>query len=446
MCTKNSINKVCFRRLLQIAIPIILSNLINQVQMLIDRVFLGRLDPLNMSALGNVSTPMWTTMSFCFSIAIGASILISQNVGAGNKEKTFEYAGALLKWCSVLPVCLFIFWAFFSEPVFRLMGVSENLMPMCLEYTRFFVPIFLLIGFESSLPVILQTSNFTKPLLYFGIIRSVLNVVLDYLLIFGNFGCPAMGIKGAAIATVIAEYVGVFAPLPFFLKQSKLPTLPALKQIVSAPLTSYVHTVRLGINTALEDFTWNFGNLMMMRLLNTINEMAAGIYSIIFSVEILAVVVIGSIGNGTLTLTGEAKGKKSSQEYVSVCKISYAMSAVVSLITLALCAAFPDKVISIFTSDQSIIEQCRLFLVFMGLNLFSKSGNIIIGSAIRGYGAPQWMFFTQIFGTCFVVGLGCLFVLGLNLGMTGVFLAVLSDEFVRCMINLAKLRRLSSQV
>lgn len=326
------------------------------------------------------------------------------------------------------------------------MGVSENIMPLCMEYTRYFLPIFLILGFESALPVIMQTSNFTKPLIFFGIIRSSLNIILDYALIFGNFGLPALGIKGAAIATVIAEYAGVFIPLPFFFNQKNLPTLPHFSQILKAPFFSYFHTVKLGINTALEDFTWNFGNLMMMRLLNTISEMAAGIYSIIFSVEILAVVIIGSIGNGTLTLTGEAKGKKNAAEFKSACRISYGLSAIVSLITLILCIIFPRQVVSLFTKETSIIDQCSLFLIFMSLNLFSKSGNIIIGNAIRGFGAPQWMFYTQIFGTIFVISLGCLFVLVLHLGISGVFFAVLLDEFVRFMINAVKLRSLARKI
>ena len=179
-----TLNKNCLNKLLQIAIPIILSNLISQIQMLIDRIFLGRLDPLNMSALSNVSTPMWTSMSFCFSISIGASILISQNVGADNKEKTFEYSGALLKWCSILPLALFGFWAVMAKPVFTVMGVSENIMPLCMEYTRYFLPIFLILGFESALPVIMQTSNFTKPLIFFCFIRSSFNILPVYDLFF----------------------------------------------------------------------------------------------------------------------------------------------------------------------------------------------------------------------------------------------------------------------
>ena len=79
-----SFHKEYLRRLLFIAVPIILSNLISQLQMIIDRIFLGHADDLYMSALSNATTPMWATMSFCFSLVAGASILISQSVGAGD--------------------------------------------------------------------------------------------------------------------------------------------------------------------------------------------------------------------------------------------------------------------------------------------------------------------------------------------------------------------------
>ena len=85
---------------------------------------------------------------------------------------------------------------------------------------------------------------------------------------------------------------------------------------------------------ALEDFGWNLGNLIIIRILNSIDVMAAGIYSIIFSVEVLVVVIIGAIGNGTLTVTGEAKGSHDVKMYKGVCKIAYILCAGVSFITL----------------------------------------------------------------------------------------------------------------
>lgn len=433
--------KKYLQKLMIIAVPIMLSNIISQVQMIIDRIFLGQMNTLYMSALGNVTAPMWTTMSFCFTIVMGASILISQSVGAGDDEKVESYAASLIKWNNILPILLFFFWLFCGEYVLRAMGVSEDIMPMCLGYMRFFAPTFLVVGIESSFSVIMQTSNYTKPLVFYGIIRAGLNILLDWVLIFGRFGLPQLGIEGAAIATTIAEYGGcLFAFI--VITNKPLKTKPSPKSIITAPVKPFLSSVGLGINAGLEDFAWNMGNLIIIRILNSIDVKAAGIYSIVFSVEVLAVVVIGAIGSGTMTLSGEAKGSGDIRQFSGVCKIAYMLCAGVAVVVLLICLIFPENILSLFTKDEEIITGCGIYLLLVCLNLFGKSGNIIIGSGIRGSGNTRWMFFTQIFGTFFVVGCACLFVYALGFGMTGVFLAVIADEAVRAVINLFKLREI----
>ena len=442
---KNTIiqtNKKYLPGLLNIAVPIMLSNLISQLQMLIDRIFLGHVNSMYMSALGNVTSPMWTTMSFCFSIVTGASILISQSVGAGDTEHIEEYSGAMVKYNNIIPILLFFFWTFCAEFVFRLMGVSDGLMPMCLDYSRYYAPVFLITGLGGAFSVILQTSNYTKPLVVYGILRSGVNIFLDWVMIFGRFGLPDMGIKGAAIATTIAEYSGLIFAVIFVVSSKKLNTKPSMKWVVKAHIKPYLLSAKLGVNTALEDFAWNLGNLLLIRILNAINEMAAGIYSIIFSVEVLAVVIIGAIGNGTMTLTGEAKGNNNLSKYKGVCVCAYGLCIVVGIITLGVCLAFPQQIISLFTNDKSIIASCGIYLIFISINLFAKSANIVVGNAIRGSGNTIWMLITQLFGTVWVVSVALLFVFVLKLGIAGVFLAVIVDEIVRAFINLGKYLRI----
>ncbi|MBQ7752231.1 MAG: MATE family efflux transporter [Treponema sp.] len=430
------------KRLLIIAVPMILSHLINQLQMLIDRIFLGHADTLYMSVLGNVSFPVWTTMAVCFSISTGASILISQNVGADKKEKVEEFAGSLIKYNNILPLGLFFLWFFASKPVYRLMGVSENLLPMCEDYSRYYAPVFILVGFYASFMVIFQTSNHTKHLAISSFIRSVLNIFLDWVLIFGKLGFPAMGIKGAAIGTTIAEYAGGIYTLIAFYKSRKLGTRPNFAAIFKSRFKSYLHSAKLGINTALEDLFWNLGNLAIIRILNSINELAAGIYTIVFGVEIIAIVVIGSLGSGTMTLSSEAVGKHDLRLYRGITRTAYSLCILIALAMVITALLFPQQIIAIFTKDQGIIATSGIYLLFIGINLFSKAGNIIVGNVIRGSGDTRWMFFTQIFGTFFVVAMACLFVFGLKLGITGVFLAVMSDEAVRFVINTLKYRRI----
>ncbi len=430
-------------KLVKIFVPIMLSNLIAQVQMLIDRIFLGRMDILFMSAVGNATAPMWTTMSFVYSLSMGASILISQSVGEKDIEKAKNYAASMIKCHNVIPVLLFLFWIFCSPLVFKLMGVSENVMGLCITYTRIYAPVYLIIGLGASYGVVFQTSNYTKPLVAYGIIRSVLNIILDYLLIFGNFGFPRMEIAGAALGTTIAEYAGAIYLLYITIsKKEKFFTSPGLKRILGAKIKPYLTSIKLGFPTACEDLLWNAGNLCIIRILNTINEKAAGIYSMVFTVEILFVVVIGAIGSGTLTLTGEATGAKDVKLYRNVVKTAVKWSFLVAAFALIFVSIFPRLTLSLFTTDKEVIEMSVIYIILVAANLFGKSGNIIVGSGIRGYGDTKWMFFTQALGTVGVVGLACLCVFVFKLGMLGVFIAVLCDEAVRAVINFVRFLRI----
>lgn len=434
-------NRTYLNRIMKIAVPIILSSVISQLQMIIDRIFLGQMNTLYMSALGNVTSPMWTTMSFAFAITAGASILISQNVGAGDKNKANEFAASLLKWNNIPSIALFFFWIFCGKKVFYLMGVSESVMPYCLGYMKYFVPSFLIIGIEGSTSVIMQTSNYTKPMVYYGLIRSGTNVVLDYALIFGHFGLPALGIEGAAIATTIAEFAGVIFATNA-MRSPKLTTRPPIKEILGASVKPYLISLKLGVNCALEDLAWNAGNLAIMKILNSINEIAAGIYSIVFSVELLVVVVIGAFGNSTMTLSGEAKGKKDKNQFKQVVKLAYMLSAAIAFVTLVICAVFPKQILGLFSSDEQIIAGCGVYLMMVCINLFGKSANIIVGSGIKGNGDTKWMLCTQLFGTVLIVASACVFVYVLQLGIMGVFMAVIVDEAVRALINLGKFVRI----
>lgn len=430
-------NKIYYNRIMKIAIPIILSSVISQLQMIIDRIFLGQMNTLYMSALGNATTPMWTTMSFAFTITAGASILISQNVGAGNKAKADEYAASLLKWNNLPSILLFLFWMFFGEKVLSAMGVSETVMSYCLGYMKYFVPSFLLVGIEGATSVIMQTSNYTKPMVYYGLIRSGTNIILDYILIFGHFGFPALGIEGAAIATTIAEFSGVIFATNA-MRSKKLTTRPPMRKIFAAPITPFIRSLKLGIPCAMEDLVWNIGNLVIIRILNSIDDTAAGIYSMVFSIEVLIVVVIGAFGNASMTLTGEAKGKRDLTQFRQVVKLAYLLSAGISLLTFVICVLFPKEILGLFSGDEKIIASCGIYLILVCVNLFGKSGNIIVGAGIKGHGNTGWMLGTQIFGTVLIISCAVCFVYVFKFGMIGVFLAVIIDEGVRALINLGK--------
>ena len=167
-----------------------------------------------------------------------------------------------------------------------------------------------------------------------------------------------------------------------------------------------------------------------------------GIYSIIFGVEVLAVVIVGAIGSSTMTLTSEATGKKDLAQYKGVCICAYGLCAIVAVVMIILGIAIPEQIIALFTKDTTVITTSSVYLLIVGINLFSKSANIIIGNGIRGSGDTKWMLFTQLLGTVGIVSVAAFFVFVCKLEIVGVFFAVLVDEAVRALVNLWKYIRI----
>ncbi|MCR5650390.1 MAG: MATE family efflux transporter [Lachnospiraceae bacterium] len=440
MKQKNFINANYIKKILVIAVPIMLSNLISQLQMLIDKIFIGRLSLEAMSAVGNASTPMWTTMSLMFSLTTGATIVVSQAYGANETDKAKNTLASLFKYNNVMGVLLFLFWFFIPQTAFHLMGVDESIMGMCTDYAVYFAPIFIMNGIGTSVSCLLQVSQKTQIMIAYGVSRSVANVILDYIMIFGHFGFPAMGVKGAALATTLAEVLGDLIVLIYVLASKKLKLRPSFKQIMASAFRPYADTIKMGAPAACEDFAWNLGNLYLIVMLNRISVEAAGIHSIVFSVELIAVVLVGSIGTATLTLSGYETGKKNPGGVWEVVKNSAILSWSICLVNLVLFLLCPKQILGLFTKDAAVIKAAGLYLLVVGVDLFPKSGNIIFGSGIKGFGRPGWMLKTQILGTVFIITFSTVMVLVFHMGIIEIFCLVVVDETLRFLLNNWKLK------
>ena len=322
------------------------------------------------------------------------------------------------------------------------MGVDESIIGMSIDYAMYFSPIFVLTGIGASISCMLQVSQKTQIMIWYGVSRSVANVILDYAMIFGHFGFPAMGVKGAALATTIAELLGDLIVLIYVLVAKDLILRPSFARILKAKISPYFKTIRYGAPAACEDFAWNLGNLYLLAMLNKISVEAAGIHSIVFGVELIAVVLITSIGTATLTLSGYETGKENIKGVWDVVLDSSLIAGVISLFNLILFIIIPVQILGMFTKDTAVLAAAPLYLFIVGIDLFPKGGNIIFGSGIKGYGEPSWMLKTQLFGTVFVISASSVMVMIFHMGILEIFVLVVIDESIRFILNSWKLRRI----
>lgn len=439
------------KQMFRIALPIALSGIIMQVQMLIDTAFLARYTTtVNgsilsgsdiLSAVGNVFFPYMVTISFIWAMGTGVVVLVSQHLGANKPEDARTVGNVALKYNTLLSWVGFAFWFFFAKKVFTLMGVQEPILTLSLQYIGFVSIELLYMGASTSVNAIFQGTGNTQPEMFTGIFRSVLHIILDYILIFGHFGFPEMGVAGAGLASTTSGFVATLIMILIFTKNKNLPFKVNLKNIFLAPIKPYFKLLKVALPASLEEMLWNFGNLVLAYFLNLLSPDAVGIYRLVYQIEITPIFFYQGLARAVTTLVGQHTGARNmagareSGLIGTFYTVSFCVLFTVSFVVI------PKLILSVFTPDVKLIDEAAPLLIITAFTMMPRAVNIISGNGIRGYGDTVWMLATQIFGMFFLLALSYVLMFPVGLGIYGLFIGMFSDETIRGIINTIRFYR-----
>ncbi len=424
------------KKVLMIALPMIIQGLVIQFQTLINRAFLGNLKVEYLAAVGNTIFPFYATITVVIAVSTGLTILIAQNIGAKQVAAAKEYLHNSIFYSSILALILFVLWFFFPGIIFAVMGVDKVLMGYCVGYVRIISFFLILLGIDISIQAALQGAGITKPIMYSGLARILCNVLLDWIFIFGHLGFPKMGLYGAALATAISNIAAIMFLLFYSLKSKRLPFKINLREVFgSKNFDKFKDVLRVGLPTGFESLIWYIGILLFLRILNHLDELAVGIYTLIYGIDIAVYGIYNGLARASLTLVGNKIGEENETEakkvLTSCLKYNYVVVGVIFLVFLL----YSKQILGIFTKDVTLIDKSVFFFIIMSFTLFPRSLNVIVGSGIRGFGDTKWMLYTQILGTVFVITFANMAVFVFQLGITGIYITIFMDEFFRSVLN-----------
>ena len=425
-------------QILQLALPLILPQLGLQLQVWIDRAMLGHLNAVYFSAIGNTLVPYQIVVSTILAICGGTAILVSQGSGAGDGTALRNAAESSFLGSSLLSFAGFGCFFLCSDSLFRIMGVRGDVLDYCNAYLRILSLSLLFLGASGTANAVLQGLGYTKVIMVTGILGNVLNIVLDWLLIFGRLGFPAWGIRGAAAATVIANALSALLVVGFVLFSPRMPVALKPFRNPGQQLRHYRHVLILGIPSGLEFLLWNVGNLVLVSFLNRLDMLSAGIYTLVFSIETVPLLIYMGFANAGLTLGGRGTGARDPRQARNAGLMCLGFSLAVCIVVALLFRAFPRPLLSLFIDDSDILTISVPYLRFVSWILFPKAINNVIGLCIRGMGDTKWMLYTQSFGSIFMVAAGYLLILHTGMGLPGIFITLLADEALRGIANLIR--------
>lgn len=365
-----------YRRLLLFTLPSIVTMIIASIYSVVDGLFVSNLvGDMALSAI-NIAFPVTMIIGAVgFMLGTGGSALVAKTLGEGKKELADRYFSMLIYSIIIIGLILTVLSLLFVRPIMKAAGASELLMEDCVAYGSI-----LLAG---SVPFMLQTSfqNFfvvnEKPVLglLLSIASGVTNMVLDYVFI----AVCGMGIRGAALATVMGYLVGGFLPLIYFAKKRKSGLQLTKTQLYPRQL---LQAASNGSSELLSNISSSvIAILYNIQLIRIIGETGVAAYSVMMYVDFVFVAAFLGFSSGSAPVVSYQYGAQNHKELKSVFRKSITIIAITSVVMVALSEAVSYPLCYAFVGyDKELMDMTvggfRIFALcylFTGINIYASS-------------------------------------------------------------------------
>ena len=376
-------DRAFYRRVMTIVIPIIIQNFITNFVSLLDNIMVGQVGTLPMSGVSIVNQLLFVFYLVIFGATAGAGIFTAQFQGSGDHagvRSTFRFKFLICTALGIGGVALF---ACAGTPLIRLFLTGEGAASdanAILEYGQGYLE-WMLIGLlpfaitSAYAGTLKETGQTFIPMLA-GIIATLVNLVLNYILIFGHFGAPEMGVEGAALATVISRFVelGIVAGWTHC-NRSKNPFIVGAYRSMVLPRGLLRGIIIKGMPLMFNELLWSTGMTFMNQIYSTCGLDVVPALNITTTLFNLTSVVFMSMGVADGILMGQMLGASTPAEEVKnasrkLIAISVASGLLFGLLSIALSGVFPhiyNTSLSVRQLASRMIIICSLFMAFDGI-------------------------------------------------------------------------------
>ena len=338
--------------LITLLVPILLSNTLNVVYNIVDSIWIGNIiGPLGLSAVA-VSFPITLMMgSFAFGVNMANGVIVSQYYGA----KDYNTVSHVIKVSTTLGVIILFtvgsLMFIFAKKILIIMNTPKDALDMAVIYLRITIiglPFAYSYFFISS--ILRAVGDSVRPLIFL-IVSSIVNIILDPILIKGFFIIPAMGLKGAAIATVISQCISVLISTSYLKIKNSFININITKKIM-----------KLAIPISSNQFIVAFGWLIITRLISSFGDAASATVAIVNRVESLFIMPIGALGNAVMTMSAQNIGANKFDRVKEIFKNGIVIGIIISSVMSIFSIVNPHLLINMFTKDLEVFEYSKSYI------------------------------------------------------------------------------------
>ena len=425
-----------FQSVIRIAIPVALQSMLQSSFSMIDQVMVGQLGSTSIAAVGIAGK-----FAFLYSVVIGAvtaiaGIMISQYIGQKDQKAADRSLCVNLMVAGGVAIAFTLLSLLLPGQIMRLYSEDTDAVRLAASYLRMIAGTYLPIGVASTLSVMLRCNDRAKAPLYAAIASALTNTGLNYLLIFGKLGAPALGVQGAAIASVASQWVNVLIVVLFFqniLSRRQGRFLPSVK-LDGVERQQYLVML---LPVVVNEFLWGLGQNVFTVIYSHIGTQEVAAVALISPVESLLIGALSGFAQAAGILIGKRLGKEEYDKAYSESKQLMRYGFIGSLALSLLLFLLKGYYVRIYNVEDYVLQTAGWLLVaFAVLAPFKVQNMILGGGIIRSGGKTKYIMWIDLMGTWLIgIPLGFLCARLFKLPVAWVYFVIGLEEIVRWIVS-----------
>ncbi len=404
--------------ILQFATPMLLGNVFQQMYNIVDSIIIGNFIGKEALAAVGASFPIiFALISMVIGFATGATIMIAQFFGAKRMDQVRHTIDTLYIVLFFASIFLSVVGVIFTDDIFKLIQLPEEVLPEATLYMRVYISgLVFFFGFNGT-AAILRGLGDSKTPLYFLIISTIANILLDLLfVVVFNWG-----IAGVALATIIAQG-GAFITAIFYLNRTHEVVRLSIRKL-KFDRDIFRQSLRIGLPSGFQQTFVSIGLIAIVWIVNLFGTNVIAAFSIVMRIDSLASLPAMNFAAALSTFVGQNLGARKVERVRSGLIATFKMTSVISITITIVAILFSRTLLSVFTDDQAVIDIGEQYLIIVSSFYIIFSTLFVLNGVMRGAGDTLIPMFTTLVALWFV-RVPVSYFLSQRIGETGIWWAI----------------------
>ena len=427
------LEKKYYRRALLIAWPAVFESFFIALAGMIDTFMISALGPSAVAAIGLTTQPKFLALTVFFAITSAVSALVARRQGEGDRKKANQTLVTALLISLIFVVIVTVSMVVFADPILEFAGSTSETHDMAREY---FVIIILGTIFNAicwSINSAHRGAGNTQIAFITNLVASVVNIIFNYLLIQGNLGFPALGTKGAAIATVLGSIIATFMCFYSLRKRDSYLNYREMKKVpIKIDKTISKEISKLGLNIFIEIMSMRIGFFVTALTAARLGTEFFALHNVGMNLLSLSFSFGDGMSVAVITLTGNSLGAGNKDEAILYGRASQQIGLIMSLIISAVFFIFGRSIFGLFFADQQLADKSIIIIKYLGFIVIMQVLQVIFGGSLRSAGDVKYTLAVAIISVSIIRTIVTIVTVNiLNLGLDGIWIGILSDQTSR---------------